>query len=60
MVTCRGGNGVSERGETINKSELIKIVNGFWFIPSSEFHKPGFIQTAVKGQHGTDSSNEKL
>lgn len=29
MVTCRGGNGVSERGENINKPELVQIVNGF-------------------------------
>jgi hypothetical protein len=29
MVTCRGGNGVSERGENITKPELVKIVTGF-------------------------------
>ena len=29
MVSCRGGNGVSERGESINKPELVKIVKGF-------------------------------
>lgn len=29
MVACRGGNGVSERGASINKPELVKIVTGF-------------------------------